>query len=43
MYVSKKSKCVSNKSIFPKYISDETKASSNRINYNTIILMFFLF
>ena len=28
MFVSKKSKCVSNKSIFPKSISDETKTNS---------------
>ena len=41
--VSNKSKCVSNKSIFPKSISDETKANPKCINLNSIISIFVLF
>ena len=39
----KKCKCVSNKSVFPKSISDETKANRKRINLNQIISIFVFF
>ena len=41
--VSKKSKCVSNKSLFHKSISDNSKATPKCINYNPIISLFVLF
>ena len=41
--VSKKSKCVSNKSLFHKSISDNSKANPKCINYNPIISLFVLF
>ena len=40
---SNKSKCVSNKSIFHKSRSDESKANPKRINQNPIILISVLF
>ena len=39
----KKCKCVSNKSVFPKSISDETKANRKCINLNQIISIFVFF
>ena len=41
--VSNKSKCVSNKSILHKSISDDFKANRDCINYNPIISLFLLF
>ena len=41
--VTNKSKCVSNKSIFHKSISDNSKANPKCINYNPIISLFLLF
>ena len=41
--ISNKSKCVSSKSVFPKSISDETKAKPKCINLNPIILVFVFF
>ena len=41
--VSKKSKCVSNKSILHKSISDNSKVNPNCINKNPIISLFLLF
>ena len=41
--LSRKSKCVSNKSMFPKSISDETNANPKCINLNSIISIFVLF
>ena len=43
IFVPKKSKCVSNKSIFPKFASDETKSNPKRINLNPIISLFLFF
>ena len=41
--VSNKSKCVSNKSIFHKSISDKSKANPKCVTYNLIISIFIVF
>ena len=43
IFVSNKSKCVSNKSIFHKFISDKSKANPKCINQNPVISALFLF
>ena len=43
MFVSNKSKCVPNKSIFHKSTSDESKVNPTYINWNPIISIFVLF
>ena len=43
IFVSKKSKCVSNESIFHISISDNSKANSKCTNYNPVISIFVLF
>ena len=43
IFVSNKSKCVSNKSIFHKFISDKSKANPKCINQNPVISTLFLF